>query len=613
MGEGVMTASAAAQPLYFGPASRPLCGWYHPPHGRPAAIGLVLCTSIGREDLNVHRTLRFLADAAARQGVAALRFDYDGCGDSAGDDFDPQRVQAWTSSVDAAIDELKRRAGVQRLCLFGVRLGALLAALAAQHRDDIASLIALAPVVSGRSFVREWKTLGRVRGWTNGADSAAPDDRNDDISEAAGFAMTQATCEELSRIDLTALPRPAPEVLLIDRDDLPRRDRWAAHLQASGVQLTHEVLPGYLAMMSEPHSTQVPQAVVARVLAWLGRSPVGEATRSATQPFDGVYASARIGDVRETPVLIEEGDGAQFAVLSEPDAGGAPPARALIIINSGACRHIGPNRMYVQLARQVAARGWRVLRVDVSGLGDSEPHQGEPPNSPYTSLAQRDIALWIDFLRDRGVAECHLLGICSGAYHGFKAAAAGSPLASVLAINPLVFFWHDGMPLDPPLADYRVVRLATLYKRSALDVAKWRKLLSGQVNVAQLAAVMGRRVLARAKNAARAAARGMGWPLRDDLVAELRRLERQATRIDFIFSDADPGFGVLREQAAAQVDRMTRQGRISMRMLAQTDHTFSTLAARRELFAQVEACLGRATASSTAEVGRASGRTMASV
>jgi pimeloyl-ACP methyl ester carboxylesterase len=614
-----MMSFGPAHALYFGPAVRPLFGWYHPAaraDGDVAREGLVLCSSIGREDLNAHRTLRHLANAAAQHGVPALRFDYDGCGDSAGDDLDPLRVQAWISSIDAAIDELRARAGVERVCLFGIRMGVLLASAAAARRNDVSSLVAFAPVVSGRAFVREWRTMGLVREWKSAteADGAPSDDTADDLHEAAGFVMTRETREELSRIDLTALPRPAAEVLLVDRDDLPRRDRWATQLGARGAQVKHKVLPGYLGMMSEPHSTQVPQEVVAAVLDWLSRPSPAASRGPAAAPAEVVATPVRISAaVRETPVQIDD-EGQQFAILSEPLSDVSDPRgrRALIIINSGACHHIGPNRMYVPLARQFAARGWTVLRVDVSGLGDSEPHHGQPQNAPYTSLAQRDIASWLGYLQQRGIGESHLLGICSGAYHGFKAAVATRPLASVVAINPLVFFWRDGMPLDPPLGDHRVVRLATLYKRSAFDPAKWRKLLSGGVDLRQLARVMERRVLVRARSAARAIARSLGVRLHDDLVAELRGVEKRGPRLDFIFSDADPGFGILREQAGALVDRMTRNRRLSMSMLPGTDHTFSTLAARRALLAELEARLSGPTAATVGEPLSVVDQTMAS-
>ena len=50
---------------------------------------MVVCPPLGPEYFNSYRSLRHLADRLAENGVSALRFDYDGTGNSAGQDEDP--------------------------------------------------------------------------------------------------------------------------------------------------------------------------------------------------------------------------------------------------------------------------------------------------------------------------------------------------------------------------------------------------------------------------------------------------------------------------------------------------------------------------------------------
>ena len=45
----------------------------------------------------------------------------------------------------------------------------------------------------------------------------------------------------------------------------------------------------------------------------------------------------------------------------------------VVLLNAGIIHRIGPNRLYVQLARRLASRGHAVLRFDLAGIGDSEP------------------------------------------------------------------------------------------------------------------------------------------------------------------------------------------------------------------------------------------------
>ena len=85
-------------------------------------MGVVIVPPVGYEYWTAHRTLRTLAERLAAEGCLALRFDFDGTGDSAGDQWDPDRVEAWLSGLDHAADAL-RRWGVSRLVIVGLRVG----------------------------------------------------------------------------------------------------------------------------------------------------------------------------------------------------------------------------------------------------------------------------------------------------------------------------------------------------------------------------------------------------------------------------------------------------------------------------------------------------------
>jgi len=50
---------------------------------------------------------------------------------------------------------------------------------------------------------------------------------------------------------------------------------------------------------------------------------------------------------------------------------GARVTKAVILLNAGIVHRVGPGRIYVKIARALAAMGFVVLRFDFSGLGDS--------------------------------------------------------------------------------------------------------------------------------------------------------------------------------------------------------------------------------------------------
>src|SRR5205823_13947176 len=129
------------------------------------------------------------------------------------------------------------------------------------------------------------------------------------------------------------------------------------------------------------------------------------------------------GGVRETPITIEQPFGHLFGVIAEPPtagplatAAGRQAELAVLLLNAGAIRRVGPNRMWVEAARRWAALGVPTLRLDLEGLGDAD---GEA--SRFADVAELYVPRFIDQVRDalevleaRGVARRFVLaGLCS--------------------------------------------------------------------------------------------------------------------------------------------------------------------------------------------------------
>ena len=69
-------------------------GWHHPARSAARDMGLVLCRPFGYEAICTYRSYTVLAEMLANDGFDVIRFDYQGTGDSAGSDTDPDRVPA---------------------------------------------------------------------------------------------------------------------------------------------------------------------------------------------------------------------------------------------------------------------------------------------------------------------------------------------------------------------------------------------------------------------------------------------------------------------------------------------------------------------------------------
>ncbi|HEU4600867.1 MAG TPA: alpha/beta hydrolase [Steroidobacteraceae bacterium] len=569
------------EPLFLGTPDAPLFGWLHrptPEHSKN--IGLVICNPYGYEAICAHRALRRLAVEAAQAGITTLRFDYHGTGDSSGNDLDPARVDAWLSSVHSAIGALRMECGAVPIALAGVRLGASLAMLVASRRGDIDALISVVPVVDGRAYLRELRALQIAAGQQ--PDSSCPHV----AQEAIGFNLTAETQQSLREMDLTKLSeRPAPRTLLFAKSETFGIQALTTRLAALGSTVTLHDPVGYTEMMLDAHEAQVPEALWAMSLAWLQEHlcPAQEAKSPpvchSTLQSQALIASAG-HQVREEAIFIDD-DPSAFAIVTSHPALARQP-KAVILLNAGAVHHAGPNRMYVELARRWAREDLVIMRLDLSGLGDSAPRSEAEENIVYSPHANDDVARAVEYLRKRfGTVDVESIGLCSGGYHALKAVSAGVALRRVTLINPLTFFWREGMSTRYP--QYRVIADAQRYKKNAFQLSSWLKMIKGQVDMRAVVRVGLAAVSKLAWRTKRRLARLLRHPLKNDLGFELDRLGKRGVALAFVFAIGEPGLEMLESLGGSIVRRLEARNQLQIDMIDNADHTFTICASREQL------------------------------
>ena len=143
-------------PLFFSLGPHQLYGVLHRPQSVPARQGIVLCAALAEEKLWSHRVYVGAARAFARAGIAVLRFDVRGEGDS---DLEFEESGLETRAADAlrAAEILLEHEPQLDGCIFlGHRLGCATAATAASRCGERArGLIAWDPVASGRGYLMQ--------------------------------------------------------------------------------------------------------------------------------------------------------------------------------------------------------------------------------------------------------------------------------------------------------------------------------------------------------------------------------------------------------------------------------------------------------------------------
>ena len=546
MATPVAVRSLRQRAVWFGPADRPLLGWLTQPASGPGETGVVVVPPLGYEYWTTHRALRTLAERLAAQGCSVLRFDLEGTGDSSGGSADPDRLGAWRRSVGEAVT-LLRSNGSSSLVVAGVRFGATLALLegASVGADRI---VAWAPVERGRAYVRELKLLSQP----------VPDDIDvvgGGIAHA-GSVLGPDTLERLRTVDVTKLEeRPAPQVLVVDRDARQASDALLARLRSLGAATDHGTPPGSDVALDRPTEySDVPDAVVQAVSDWVGRSTPARTTVEQASDDAG---TARIDGVTERVVRL----GRERLVGIQTDAEGT--SRATVVwCNSGSEPHVGPGRAWVDYARALAPSGYTSVRLDFSGWGES-PDLGHAPGRPYDAHCVDEIASVVDDLREQGHERVLVAGLCAGAWVALRSAVTHR-LDGVIAINPQLY-WQPGDPVEADIGtETRVRRTGEIrrFKRgrrlgvwSALDVI------------------------------------GVRHPAAD----WVRDIDASGTPVLALFAEGDDGLEFLEDRIGRTWSNALRRGAVTCRVVPDIDHPMHRTWRRGTLVDEVRTWLGSVT------------------
>ncbi|MEY4562904.1 MAG: hypothetical protein RLZZ618_2181 [Pseudomonadota bacterium] len=546
---------------------------------------VVLCNPFGHEQVHSHRSVRHLADALARAGVPALRFDFHGTGDSPGTDHDADRLAQWQRDIHTAVAEAKRLSGCPRVCLLGIRLGGTLAALSTV--TDAADLLVMwgAPL-SGRRYAREMQALAQ-------ASELAP--RPDATQlEPAGFVISQQTQNELKAVKLVGQPlQVRSAALIVQRDDASDEDGLLEHLQSLGVAASVIQGAGFAGMMAEPHRVTVPQATLSDIVDWVVAhsepapmvltSPSPRTTLPAPTGLDFHFTGLDNSTVTLRETLVTYGDhGSLFGVHSRPAA--APDGEALptvILFSSGAVHRVGPSRLYTTLARNLAARGYATFRCDLEGIGDSVAQQPGLEGHPYPPTAMRDADHTLRHLQEHFNAQQFVLaGVCSGSYTAFQAALEQPTytIHDLLLINPLIFE-YDGKELP----DVQSFRIAESSKGAMRKLDSWKKLLRGQMRVGYLLGMAARHVGRVTGSHLRTAAELVTSRAATLLSRQLQQLFDQKRRVTVFLANGEAGWSIMQAGARRTTQRGVRHGNLRLFRIDEADHTFSSEHARDQL------------------------------
>ncbi len=528
-----------ARHFWFRSGSYSLLAHLDQPDTIGSDTGFLVVPPFGWEDICLHRPLRSLCQYLAKAGIPALRFDLPGTGDSSGSALSAGLVNSWIQSVTDAAAELRTIAGVRKVAVLGIRLGALLTLAAASAEAAIDDLILWGGTVSGHALLRELHALRSLESVVY-TDGEKPPPQPVPGTELVGFLMSPETERALEGLNLAPLPpMPNRRVLLLSRDGVPTHKNLIQALEQCGCGLVQKTGAGYSAMMVFPHQ-ELPPATSRVIFEFLNvqthpRSGDALSLRHKSRESKSSFAEA---SVVESVRLLPGASGSLFSILSQPEEKHLQTNWCLLFLNSGLVRHIGSNRMWVETARRSALKGIPSIRLDFDHVGDSDGGQHVTIGSLYEDKLLDQIETATKLIGSQ--IECdHFIavGLCSGAYAAFQSLVQHANIKGAILLNPRIFFWD-------PAVDQRRLQRRVVSRLG--DVADWRRLLRGEIHPDRVK-LAGRSVLN--KLLLRDSPQDYECQIpKKAMSAAWSAIEKSQSRLTLIFSENEPLFQEMVEE-----------------------------------------------------------------
>jgi pimeloyl-ACP methyl ester carboxylesterase len=163
-----------------------------------------------------------------------------------------------------------------------------------------------------------------------------------------------------------------------------------------------------------------------------------------------------------------------------------PALPAVVLLSPGVKMRVGPGRLYVPLTELMNSLGYKVLRFDFHGLGDSEGELSEPMladvyNHIEVGRYVGDTLSAMRWLREtHGCKRFMLGGLCGGAITALLAAERDHSVESLLSLGMTVTLASNAATPAKYLTRAQLDSRRQGYYRRLLQPSSWWRLLTFQ-------------------------------------------------------------------------------------------------------------------------------------
>jgi uncharacterized protein len=225
---------------------------FHQPLIETKAPAVLMCHGLAGHKTGRYRLYVTLSQRLAQEGIASLRFDFRGVGDSEGD----LKEMTFEDEVNDAITSLdylfeNSKIDPKRIGVFGRSVGGVIAIIAAQRHGNIKSMAVWAPLFDGKQWDDKWKLIK-----TNSIPSA----HAEEMMRVNGQVVSKAFLHQLFTVKMDQEMSPLGNVPFLhvhgEKDaiiDVAHGNHYEACRKNAGAQSKFLRLPNSDHDFSDPH------------------------------------------------------------------------------------------------------------------------------------------------------------------------------------------------------------------------------------------------------------------------------------------------------------------------------------------------------------------------
>ncbi|MBL0370529.1 polysaccharide biosynthesis C-terminal domain-containing protein [Rhizobium sp. KVB221] len=544
-------------------------------------VAVLLLSPWGYDEMCLRKSYRVLAERFAAAGIASLRFDFPGTGDSIDATDFGAGIAVWEEAALDAARQLKALSHCDRLVVIGQGIGATIGYRIAERIGGVEALGLLAPVANGRTYLREVSFRAKFIYEDLGLSDA---DREVEGVSIAGLRMPDEIAEDVRKIKLGGDEKVAIKHALIVERGLKMADTTLLDaLAANGATVEQIEYAGYDELMTMPLTAREPVEVMNRLVDWVSALATPGTRPAASERPDSGFLEGE--GFREQPVRFGVHKNLVGVVCLPAD--GPSTGASVLLLTTAYDRHSGWGGSMVAMARQLARHGIASMRYDSSNIADSPPRPDAPDRVLYSETQNEDAVAALDVLEAHKPGPLMVAGRCSGGYVAFRTGLVDRRLSAIVTVNPFVFYWN---PDEKVPEDISVVpRSLEDYGNRFARVETLKRLFKGEINIR--AALRNMIVAMSRRISFRIAPLLMHLPGRSTVAREVKRsfahYHQKSIPVTVMYSERDVGLEHLYFHFGANGRRISRYENVELIMMPQTDHNLTPARARRRLFDEI--------------------------